>query len=170
MVSRCYERTIHRWISHRLVEMPATYSSFLSCADTKSSWIPRVRFIRFNEDICVPLRCPLPASIDEQKESKKIWMLITSNLGDARIKKRLYLSIRCLHKEKTQIIALNSFCQVVVVWDIDAFEKIQRDDLECLQILCTKNESRKKEEGIKYFFLGSLFLAKLNFSNIFLIG
>lgn len=68
------------------------------------------------------------------------------------------------------MIALNSFCQVVVVWDIDAFEKIQRDDLECLQILCTKNESRKKEERIKYFFLGSLFLAKLNFSNIFLIG
>lgn len=55
-----------------LVEIPATYSSFLSCADTKSSWIPRVRFIRFDEDICVPLRCPLPASIDEQKGSKKI--------------------------------------------------------------------------------------------------
>ena len=35
----------------------------------------------------------------------------------------LYLSIRCLRKEKTQMIALNSFCQVVVLRDIDAFEK-----------------------------------------------
>lgn len=59
------------------------------------------------------------------------------------------------------MIVLNSFCQVVVVWDIDAFEKIQRDLLKCLQILCTKNESRKREEGIKYFFL-DLVLVKLN--------
>lgn len=146
MVSGCYKRTIYRWISRRFVEMPATYSSFLSCADTKSSWIPRVRFIRFNEDICVPLRCPLPASIDEQK-GLQLWMLIPSNLGE-RIKKRpaLYLSIRCLRKEKTQMIALNSLCQVVVVWDIDAFEKIQRDDLKCSQILCTKISRERERE------------------------
>lgn len=99
-MSRCYERTIYRWISHRLVEISATYGSFLSCADTKSSWIPRVRFIRFNEDICVPLRCPLPASIDEQKGSKQLWMLITSNFGDARIKKRPILSLHPLSAQR----------------------------------------------------------------------
>ena len=65
-VCRCYKRTV-------LTDCASTFSkcsprtALPSRSLAKSSRIPRVRFIRFNEDICVPLRCPLPASIAEQK-------------------------------------------------------------------------------------------------------
>ena len=87
--SRCYKRTV-------LTDCTSTFSkcsprtALPSRSLAKSSRIPRVRFIRFNEDICVPLRCPLPASIAEQK--RQALDAYTIEPWSVHIKKRISIS------------------------------------------------------------------------------
>lgn len=96
-VSGCYKRTVLTDCTSTF-QMLATYSSFLQHG-TKSSRILRVRFIRFNEDICVPLRCPLPASIDEQKR-RTLDAYTPRALGMRASKSGLLPLSGCLRKRK----------------------------------------------------------------------